>query len=505
MRNVNPDIQERLNKKIQTKASNSEPNLDMRIMRASIPLKYSQFIERQRIVKASGITDCGVAVSHPKFYGEDEEIWVAYVRNGTLKIRYGANNELLDKIIWDLYPFEPDASACSIAFDSTVKRGHRDTYEFITEKVPWVFWVDEGALYAKMCTPLGIQITTLAEENVTDVSAVRGCSGENGMWDFGLTVFFLANGYLYYKQLIDGVWYDAELIQAVPEDVTITKIAAFNTWDYRVGVQLLTDDGDLYELYSYTEGIGTRNIEHISYAMDIHADLLKINYHDGYENEHINYNMNVEATIIYGLSAVPVSIENIADADDNWGTTVVITMDYPVFEGSADEFKMVDSNGVIYSCIEANVDDRTITLVFSDFNLAARAEDVTVSYFGTSMMSPATPTDAFDLTFVPVNLVAPQVEIPEFDTAYNSQDGLHIVVTFTESIISDVAESIPNMGISVQEYNRTPEGTLVTINKSIKSVTEFYSYDESVDFTEGTINDLMIKNDNSLTLALEDT
>lgn len=502
MRNINPDIQARLNQKVQTRASNSEPNLDVRIMRASIPLEYSQFIERQKIVKASGITDCGIAVSHQKFYGEDEEIWTAYVRNGILKIRYGTNNEMLNKIIWDLYPFEPDATACSIAFDSKVKRGHKDTYEFITDKVPWVFWVDEGALYAKMCTPLGIQIITLAEENVTDVSAVRGCSGENGLWDFGLTVFFLANGQLFYRQLIDGDWYDAELVGDVPEDVIITKIAAFNTWDYRVGVQLLTEDGDLYELYSNTEGIGTRNIEHIGYDMSAQADLIKINYHDGYEDERIDYSMSAEATIIYGLSAIPVSIKNIKDSDDNWGTTVVVTMDYPVTEGASEDFQMVDSNGNIYACVGVEADDTVLTLVFSDFNLAARAENVTVSYAGTSLLSPATTTDDFELTFVPENLISPITPVPELEEAYNTQDGMHIVVKFTESITSDISEDISHFGISVQEYNMTPGGTLVTVNRTISSISEYVSYDETVDLENGTLTNLII-DDGMLSLDFE--
>lgn len=420
MRIMNGDFADKVASREQTRANKAEPRTYLRVTRHDVPLLEKQFIEKSRIVNREGLTDSDIAVCHPTFGRESTTMWVAYVRSGVLHVKYADNHEVMTRSEWIDYSFTTEATACAIGFDSTVKHNASGLWEFITESVPWVFWVDEnGALKAKMCTPLGEQIIELAAANVTDVSVVRGPSGEYGNWNLGLTVFFLMGGSIYYRQLIDGEWYDAELVQFTGlSDLTIAEIKAFNTWDYRVGVQILTDDGNLYELFTYTEGIGTRGTEHIELSVVASGDLKQVVFSDSSTKEHIEVSVSASGTIIYGLSAIPISAENV-EVDGDWGTTIEVTMDYPNTEPTASDFVLTDSNGVIYSCEAAECDGNVIRLTFIDFNLAYNADSMTVSYTEGTLLSPATTTDSFTVTFAPVNLVQPSEARPAVSTIYN--------------------------------------------------------------------------------------
>ena len=419
MRNLDTIVAERIAKTGQTIADNANPAVYARLIRHTVPIGQKQFIERTIVKHVANITDSDVAVCHPRFLKDDEDIWVAYIASGTLHVRHCKNVEVLTNAVWTDYSIEKTATACSIAFNSTPRHNPQDIWEFVTDREPWVFWVDSGALKAQKCTPLGAMEIELAQANVTDVSAVRGPSGEQGNWNLGLTVFFVMGGSLYYRQYIDDVWYDAELIQfPALSGITISEIKAFNTWDYRVGVQILASDGKLYELYSYTEGIGTRGTEHLSMSVSAEGQLTGIEYHHEFFREHLEMSVSGNGQRIYGLSAVPVSAQNV-NLEGNYGRVVEITMDYPCTAGQASEFVLEDSNGVLYSCEAVQCSGTVVRLTFIDFNYAYLATSATVHYTKGTLMSPAVLTNFFDVTFTPTGLVQPAVDPPEVDTIYN--------------------------------------------------------------------------------------
>jgi hypothetical protein len=94
------------------------------------------------------------------------------------------------------------------------------------------------------------------------VFAVRGTWSEVGGFDFGLLAFFVLAGNVYYRQLIDGEWYDA-----VPVDFgaagPFERICAMRTWDYRVVLQALDTSGVAHTKVSQYQGIGKQNVEHL--------------------------------------------------------------------------------------------------------------------------------------------------------------------------------------------------------------------------------------------------
>lgn len=471
MREVNDKLAERLETSLQTKANNANPQTSLRISRPEVPFKDKDFLERTRIAKGT-ITDSGVAVCHPKFLKPDDEIWVAYVQGGKLKIKHTPNREVLSDGDWITYNWTDDAVACAICFDGKPKRNVQGIWEYLTDREPWAFWVTpEGKLKAKKCTPLGAMVHTLAEANVTDVSVVRGPAGERGLWDFGLTVFFLMGGNLFYRQYIDDVWYDAELVQAGPS-VTYSKISAFATWDYRVGVQILDTNGDLYELYTFTEGIGVRNVEHIDVSIKATAKNSLIEYTDSQTLEHLDVSATASGELIYGLSSFPLEVHNVEDEDEDWGRAILIEMYCPCTGGSPGEFVLRDSNNVRFNCESVECEGNYIKLVFTNFNLAG-TNQMTVTYTKGTLLSPATETDSFSISFIPENLVPPQDPVPAYDSAEVDTDGEVITVTLTEDLITDdISNLTGNFSVSLYEYTFVPGGALEATTRSVDSISK---------------------------------
>ena len=473
MRNVNQTLADRLESSMQTIANNANPAVQMRIQRHDIPLHDEELIERARIVHRDGLTDSDVAVCHPHFGREDEEIWVAYVRNDVLHIKHAQNTEILSKAEWNDYHYTDDAVACSIAFNSKVKHNARGIWEFVTDEVPWVFWVTpDGELKAKICTPLGDYVHDLALANVTDVSAVRAPSGEWGNWDMGLTVFFLMGGAVYYRQYINNEWYDAEMVTGL-SSLTITAIKAFCTWDYRVGLQILTDDGKLYELFSYTEGIGTRGTEHIEIS-NITADVAfqGIKYWNTREREHINIsNISAYVRFIEGNSGTPVETVNTS------GTEIEVTFD---LEQTAETlpttcFELYDNDGNYYICNNAFVDDELLTLTFDDFD-RSNGDALTLKYTKPAtggLWSPSCQTESFIVEFTPTGLVTPTTPQPTFDDGANSDD-MTFSIEFTQDITNTalMANIADHFGVVVNEYEYTPLGGLIQTERTVASVTK---------------------------------
>lgn len=464
MRNVNSSLADRLESSMQTYANNANPAAYMRIQRHNVPLHNEELIERTRILKRAGMTDSDVAVCHPHFLRDDEQIWVSYVRNGVLHVKWAENTEVLSQADWNDYHFTDDAVACSIAFDSTIKHNARGIWEFITDEIPWVFWVTpEGALKAKLCTPLGQYEHELAVANVTDCSAVRGAAGEHHNWDLGLTVFFIMAGQLYYRQYINGVWYDAERVTFDGlDDLTMVKIKAFNTWDYRVGVQILADDGNLYELFTYIEGIGVHNnAEHEEFGLVkptavltphilVTTDSQAPAEHEEFGVLSRSYNYS-----IYGER--PINAENIEDFNGNWGTTVDLEMSEKCTGADISQFKLVDSLGSTFQCVNIEYHERILRMVFNDFNTATG--NLTVVYTAGTLTTPVIGVPGFSISFTPANLGTATLE-PKFSTAANN-DVKTITVVFDKALTDNTIDVSDHIMVICHEYNWVPGGSIV--------------------------------------------
>ena len=425
MRSISNSILNKLNSRVQAGANKLSASLW--VGRPTTPLTEDRFLEKQNVFSSSNITAVDISVCHPQVMLGATYVYIAYVESGIAKVKRAKYREDMADHIWEDVDFQEEAIDVSICFDGTMPKSISGYVEFVTETEPWIFWVNNvGALYGKK---LGqSESILLAETNCSKVSSTRAMWSSVGAFDFGLVIFFLLNGKIYYRQLINEEWFDAEIISFGP-DVNYSDIAAFRTWDYRIGVQAKTIDNKFYELFTQFMGVGKQNAEHLEVEnIEAASNLIEIQDINSKETEHIEIS-EVYAGAPYGglySTSVPkiTSARNIADENGDWGTTLVITFsNYLISDQVASnylQFALVDSRGAAYypNTAVLDADGKTVMLSFIDFN---NAYDVCqIQYTPGTVHSIATVlVESTSFEFIPQNLVPTDVPKPEVESIWN--------------------------------------------------------------------------------------
>ena len=428
MRSIPSYISERLNRNVQTTRNTSDPSTRMWISRPTTVLTNDAFLERQTVVN-SAITDVSIAVCHPRAMRSNTQICMGYISSGVARAATAKHKTNMDDHIWIDSGFEEPATAISVAYDGTMPKANNGDVEFVTESYPWVLWVNNSVLYGRKLYS-DEDAVVLAETNCTDVSAIRAMHSTVGGFDFGLVVFFILNGQLFYRQLINGEWKDAEAVSFGPSGTTWKEISTFRTWDYRIGVQAKSTAGDIYELFTQFMGVGKQNVEHIEVDAEAGLSLNTIGESTVRTVEHaVNVARAESGTPYDGLySTLPPKITdayNVGDDSGNWGNILIVIFDthlraYEIARNYS-AFTLSDENGMSVSPSRAELkieDGLTVKLIFEDFN----------SLVGTCKIS-YTPGDAITLAdtlmeftefeFVPANLNPPDISIPEAVSIWN--------------------------------------------------------------------------------------
>lgn len=496
MRTVTSDMSKKLSSAIQTRANGCAPVSNIWISRPNTVLITDDFLERQDVLSAP-VTDTAIAVCHPKIKSESTRIYIAYVSNGIAKVRSALFQSKMSAHFWEDESFSENASAVSIAFDGTMPKNAAGDVEFVTELMPWVFWVNNGSMSARK---LGDQSTVvLAEANCTDVSAIRAMWSNVGGFDFGLVVFFIISGVLHYRQYINGEWTDAEVVSASPAGYTWTEVTAFRTWDYRVGVQLKASDGSVYEVFTQFMGIGKQNVEHLG-IKDVQAsgEITKVTYHDSSLVENLSV-ASIQVTAPYGglYSINPSVLLSAANEDDgtgDWGKRITTAFDIHLNPTSISEnlsaFTIVDTNGAVYvpSLATVGEDCKHVAFEFTDFN-AAFGVCRFVYTPGTATSMAGTALVSTEISFTPTNLKPPLVDPPEIVSAINQNaDGTAMILRFSEAITGDLSGNESKFSVTDQEYDYVPGGALSAKAKTVTGVKEFTTVDENIDLSQGTFS-----------------
>lgn len=482
MRSIPSIISTRLKSNIQTRAKKSDPSASLWVGRPNTVLVDDAFLERQT-VKTASIEDVSIAVCHPKIKKANTKIYMAYISDGTAKVVSANSKYAMAQHSWTDEGFSQTATAVSIAFDGTMPITDRGDVEFVTEEIPWVFWVNDGMLFAQK---LGGETITLAESNCVDVSAIRAAWSQASTFDFGLVAFFILGSSLYYRQLINGAWTDAELVSFGPSGVYWAEVSAFRTWDYRVGVQLKSTNGDIYELFTQFMGIGTRNVEHVEVvSAKRSAKTTEITYNVTKTTEHIWIDDVVNDSPYQGIYTLgPVRLLNVYNIDDgsgDWGRIVMLEFDKELnddtVQASAGSFYFIDEANRYYYPIEIEMDStgRRASLRYVDFNNAVGTcmfhydPGTVATMIGEVLTSQA-------VLFAPLNLVPNDVVLPEVSEIWcMNENGTKIAIRFTESLVSVPDESASKFRVTIMEPEYVPNGAL---SPSIKDVKSIEAYDD---------------------------
>ena len=500
MRTISSSLAAKFKQPVQAESTKSAPALDLWISRPVVPLVNDYFLEQQEMGDGGEVTALDIAVCHPRHRRQSTRIYIATVENGRARVESSPFRQAMETHLWVDSGFDEPAEDVAIAFDAATKNDTRGRSEFVTEEQPWVFWVNEGALYGR---ELDSDITlTLAETNCTRCTAIRAAGSALGGFDYGLCLFFLLGGDIYVRQYMDGEWMDAEPVNFGP-DVVWTDIAASRSWDYRIVLQAMASDGTVYELFTQYMGIGQRSTEHINMDTKAHGRLTELVERDASHREHLDLETAASGKLTYGLSSMPVAAANADNGQGDFGFVVTVVMDYPVtnVEGNAGAFMLRDSNGVAFSVLEISVseDGKILTLTTVDFNSAQG--DVTVAYSPGTIQSPAVPMEAWEFAFTPEGLVAPTAEAPVPVELWNiDPEGTKVAVRFSEALVAGTS-SKEGWSVSIRAYDFVPGGTVQTEERVIAEVTGYAKVGETLAMDSAILTDTQLSKD-SITLEV---
>jgi hypothetical protein len=507
MRTISSSLAAKFKQPVQADSTKSAPALDLWISRPVVPLVNDYFLEQQEMGDGGEVTALDIAVCHPRHRRQSTRIYIATVENGRARVESSPFRQAMETHLWVDSGFDEPAEDVAIAFDAATKNDTRGRSEFVTEEQPWVFWVNEGALYGR---ELDSDITlTLAETNCTKCTAIRAAGSTLGGFDYGLCLFFLLGGSIYVRQYMDGEWMDAEPVNFGP-NVVWTDIAASRSWDYRIVLQAMASDGTVYELFTQYMGIGQRNTEHIEVKnVEAKAELAEIRKTDTKYTEHIEI-AAIDAGSLYGglysmslpsfRSARNVPVEAMDEegtAYEDWGKVVLVELAVHLeptsVASNTARFVLTDSKGKSFVAASAepiNANGLTLKLTFADFNMASGTCTITYTPGTVNTMYGLT-AEAMSVQFTPENLIAPSVSAPEAVSAWLLEpDGTKIAVRFTEEIVSG-ADTTAGWNVTVPEFDYVPGGTLQQQERTVTEITGYAGTTINIDFSEAALTDIM--------------
>lgn len=423
MRFIDSALRAKFQSSQQTKAANADPAAVVWINRPTTALTDPEFLEHTPVGVTEGLTAVDVAIRRTRRGAEPDRAFVAYIADGAAAVRSGELMPDVKKMVWTQEGFSETADDVAVCFDGRMVTAADGTAEFVTDMQPWVFWCADGVLTGRILGLLGD--TELAAANCEKVTAIRAAGGVR---DFGLVLFFLLNGSIYYRQLIDGVWMDAEPVTFGPEGVTWADIAAFRTWDYRIGLQAVTAGGDVYELFTQFMGIARHGAEHIDLDATAAGRIIAVETQGAAENEHVSLAASAASGPYGGLYRTGVAsiaqAYNVDDGQGDSGKRLVVVYDrHLVAEDVAAQysaFRIVDAHSRVFVARSAVLrgDGRTVDLTFLNFN-AAYGTCSAVYVPGTVKTMAGETMTATSFDFNPTGLVPPGVPAPELLTVEN--------------------------------------------------------------------------------------
>lgn len=514
MRSLSTTMKKKLASRIQ--AGDNALSASLWVARPTTPLTEDRYLEKQTVLSSGNITKTSIAVCHPRLMRGATEVYIGYLEAGTIKIAKTTYVEEMSRHVWENdVGYSQVADDFCLCFDGTMPKAPNGYVEFKTEQLPWVFWTLDGVLYGRRLDDNG-EPFILAETNCSAVSAIRAMWSTTGGFDFGLVVFFILSGQLYYRQLINGEWMDAEVVSFGPSGMKWEALAAFRTWDYRIGVQLKSTGGTFYEMFTQFMGVGKQNTEHLELSnVKAASALLGIQYSSFNSTEHICATA-VEAGAPYrGLystaSPVIVAAFNRDDGTGDWGKEVVVEfnvhMRATTFVDNGNAFTLLDERGGIYMATDARLDETTAkSAVLSFPNINAAFGDCKLIYTPGSVRSMAdTEMGSVEFTFTPTELVPPDVDPPVPTEVWNDdENGTVVKIRFTEAIVSDPAGNEEKFTIGASMYDMVPAGTLYDTIRSVSQVKPHATVESSIDLTSGTFDGTAIDGE-VLTLKEVDT
>lgn len=247
---IDPSIIGKTSNQLQIDTNNSAPKLSLVISRKEMFLDDFSFTERRRVRRTTlnTLSDVGIAVCHPKLNKEDESIWITYIKNDKVYLRYSSISGDVSDIDWDEFNIgAPNGKKCDVAFVASEMENRHGIIEYVTAKKPLVFFIDEFIVkYIDTADPTKT-VHRLSTLTAMDFS-VRQTPLGLGIFYVKLTSPTEVNYRIYNR--IDNTWSEEHTVDDSMSSA-IEALSTFNTLD-GFGVQAYSN-GKLYRIVSDDE------------------------------------------------------------------------------------------------------------------------------------------------------------------------------------------------------------------------------------------------------------
>lgn len=457
------------------------------IARKNTPIITPRYWQEIQVQTATNVTCTSIAVERSvRTVGK---IWIAYISEGILTVKSAPFGYPIGEMIWTVEQTIPGCAQCAIEFDGSYER--RDgIVEFVTDTVPYLFYTTLGGELAYQ--KINGEHITLVSSNVATFDALRGSRSMYGDLDDGLIIFYIYDGAVKYSQLVAGKWLGEQTVNIAPTNSV--RIKAERLFDYRINLHVTDTDGVLWEIFSKMSGAGWNANEYISATLAAITDLSRIYYYDFSTTEYISTQLTASSEVLYALSPIITSVENIDNGAGNYGLKALVTFDERVFNEGDNQtaFSITDDFGGAWgSASIIKLSSKVLEITFADFNNANGT--AVLHYTQGTLLGDVVAVDTASISFTPVNLIP--TELPEpVCMAVSNVDAKAITVTFDMLITSaDMNANKAAFNISSTEYNKIPEGTLSTKDYTVDSI-NYYAETTSVaaDLAQASLTDAQI-------------
>lgn len=477
MRRIDPPLLKKIQEQNQTIYKGANPKMSIQVSRAKSTVMDSTYWTVEEMRTKEGLGDLSVAARRQVPYGRPDKLFNIYVDNGTVKTAtrdYPSYEE--DK--WKDQFSLGSGSAVAIAFDGYWEL-YRDKWQMNTSEKPWVFWANDGILYAQYWDDedTKVEITT----GVSKVKAIRGWINRNILiQDQGVIAAYIkTDGKVYYRNYCmqeDGnrVWENEKEVTQFTG--TAVNLNLFITNDYRVGFIIEDSTGkiNIYITSRAWAGMGVRP-DYISARPGSNAiNFIPIKYWKTLNKEKINSSPGASSfNCLYGSSYNEMTAINVDNGDGDYGRKVLVTTKHCMFDVSAEEFSLSNSS-TTYNPIGIEViSDTEFVVQFVNFNNAQGDLKLTFTR-QTSVNEAGYAFGSMKTTFTPEGLV--HVYNPPIVLNVWSVDtqGKQIGIQFSEPLINGIEGNEPAFTVTGQEYlyvnGPTDNGSIVDTEYEVEKV-----------------------------------
>ena len=437
MRQLPSDLSSKINQSLQTIGNNANPKMEISVSRAKNTVTDSTYWTVETIRETTGLGDVSVAPRRFKAIGRPNRLYEIHVKDGEVSTAF---REYPDKLKqgWQPQFTLGLGSSVAIAFNGYWER-FRKLWRLITNEKPWLFWVDgNNVLWRQHWDDVSTKMQL--DTGVVRVRAIRAWKNVNMPdKDQGIVVGYIkTDGTVWYRNYCQQadysyVWENAR--QLTQFTATAVSLNIFITNDYRMGFIIEASNGQVHWLIT-PRNWGGMALEREIIAVNAKAfvDFIPVTYHHVMHDERLEVSATADVAMLFGrtdntiieMENLPVTkTDEFGQEYQDWGFLVRVTLDY--FAVNIPTITLVDtqySSQIPVEYVEEvpgsggfqfdiHIDENA-----AEFGLNTVQQTVQVTVLG-AVNEAGYPHDTMVEEFTPVNLVFPDLPLPEVEVIWN--------------------------------------------------------------------------------------